>query len=1011
MVASSYLGAVTWGDGSTGIDGTVTADDSLMDVSYAFGQTGPLVVPLPNGDYVVVASGWNESQGAVRWCDGTAPTTGNISAQNSMIGTIGDAPISDVLGSGGVTVLSNGNYVIKSPNWNNEEGAITWCSGTTATIGTASPTNSLVGSARTGGFFDQLGGGTAPYLGFGGGNLAIGGVTALANGNYVVFSPDWDGDVGAVTWGDGTVGTSGMVSAANSLVGTFSGDFAGAEGVVALPNGNYLVDSPFWNNTVGAVTWGNGSTGISGTISAANSLVGSDPGDQVGGGVENQFGNGYVFVGGVFALSNGNYVVASPNWSGGSAAATWGSGTQSTGAALSAGNSLTGFAGGDGGQLGVFGVTALPEGNYLVSSVPGGVMGDNVTWVDGSSGTTLDGENVPDPENSFYGYAGGAISVNANDTMFVHADAGSGSVSGDITDPNELTYALGQGQTITVASSFLTRALDSGEDVTIQSNDDITIDSPIVVANSATAGSLTLDAGRSILINADINTGGGNLSLVANDSARDGVINSDRDAGAADITLTSGAQIDTGGASLTINLGHSNDKTNSDRGSLTLLGVAAESFALPSGTTIGVSLSGTIAGDGVTFGTYTQLDISGSINLNNAGLLVSASQSFAAGTQFTIVQSGKGVSGTFKGLPEGSTVFSENGSAFVISYRADGGDAVVLTTLTPAPVITGISPASGPAAGGTEVVIVGANLAGVTAVDFGTVQVTSFVSVTDTSIFVMSPPGSNAVPMTVVTPEGTSSETPAAIFTYITSTLRPAQLSLVSGRGDYAEVASLTSTLTAGGVPLPGEAITYSLVMRGSTTVIGAGTTDASGVATFNYLSLAGINAGSYAGAIVASFAGDANYSGASASGTLTVNSVAPPPLFIIGEQAIFRHTGKKKGKLALSGFLFQFSAPLDQTSATTGGNFVVDSITTKRIKKRTQIVLHPIKAFALKYNSSNDSVTLTFNGKQTFPTGGQITVLARTATTGVTAATGATLTENTVFLIPRGGHGIHARY
>ena len=46
----------------------------------------------------------------------------------------------------------------------------------------------------------------------------------LANGNYVVRSPYWDNgaaaDAGAVTWGDGTSGVTGAVSAANSLVGS-----------------------------------------------------------------------------------------------------------------------------------------------------------------------------------------------------------------------------------------------------------------------------------------------------------------------------------------------------------------------------------------------------------------------------------------------------------------------------------------------------------------------------------------------------------------------------------------------------------------------------------------------------------------------------------------------------------------------------------------------------------------------------------------------------------------------
>ena len=58
------------------------------------------------------------------------------------------------------------------------------------------------------------------------------GVTALSNGNYVVSSPDWTNgaaaDAGAVTWGSGTAGVSGPVSATNSLVGSTADDSVGA---------------------------------------------------------------------------------------------------------------------------------------------------------------------------------------------------------------------------------------------------------------------------------------------------------------------------------------------------------------------------------------------------------------------------------------------------------------------------------------------------------------------------------------------------------------------------------------------------------------------------------------------------------------------------------------------------------------------------------------------------------------------------------------------------------------
>ena len=133
-----------------------------------------------------------------------------------------------------------------------------------------------------------------------------------------MVSPNWANGAatgaGAVTWGSGTFGVSGAVSAANSLVGTTANDQVGSGvngGVLALSNGNYVVESPNWNNGAaayaGAVTWGSGTAGVSGPVSATNSLVGTTANDQVG------FSD-------VIALSNGNYVVSSPDWTNGAAA-------------------------------------------------------------------------------------------------------------------------------------------------------------------------------------------------------------------------------------------------------------------------------------------------------------------------------------------------------------------------------------------------------------------------------------------------------------------------------------------------------------------------------------------------------------------------------------------------------------------------------------------------------------------------------------------------------------------
>ena len=369
--AAIDVGAVTWGSGTTSISGAVSPANSLVGSTSNDWVGTSEMIELANGNYVVRSPYWDDGAtvdaGAVTWGSGTSGVSGVVSVGNSLVGgTAGDR-----VGEG-VIALANGNYVVNSLSWDNgtasDAGAVTWGSGTSGVSGVVSATNSLVGSTA---------------------NDLVFSVTALANGNYVVNSPNWDNgaatDVGAVTWGSGTTGISGVVSAANSLVGSIAGDMVGYSEVTELANGNYLVGSPGWHAT-GAATWGNGTSGISGTVSASNSLVGSNPGDNVGFGFT--------------ALANGNYVVWSPDWDNGAVfdagAATWGSGTSGVTGVVSAANSLVGSTAGDAvgsGELGAKdGVTALTNGNYVVRSPywhNGAVINAGaVTWGSGTSGVS-----------------------------------------------------------------------------------------------------------------------------------------------------------------------------------------------------------------------------------------------------------------------------------------------------------------------------------------------------------------------------------------------------------------------------------------------------------------------------------------------------------------------------------------------------------------------------------------------------------------------------------------------
>ena len=342
-------GAVTFGSGTSGISGPVSPSNSLVG-SRMDDQVGFAVTALPNGNYVVATTTWDNGAvvdaGAVTFGSGTVGISGPVTSANSLVGTT----TIDRVGFS-VIALSNGNYVVRSPVWNRgaivAAGAVTFGSGTAGISGPVSPANSLVGSTAD----DRVG------------NF---GVTALSNGNYVVASAFWDHgaivDVGAATFGSGIAGISGPISPANSLVGSAAGDSVGDDSVTALSNGNYVVVSAFWDNgaivDAGAATFGSGIVGISGPVSPANSLVGGTAGDQVG------------LIGGVTALSNGNYVVNSPNWDNGAivnaGAATFGSGTTGISGTVTSANSLVGGTAGDG--VGSRGAIALANGNYVVRS-------------------------------------------------------------------------------------------------------------------------------------------------------------------------------------------------------------------------------------------------------------------------------------------------------------------------------------------------------------------------------------------------------------------------------------------------------------------------------------------------------------------------------------------------------------------------------------------------------------------------------------------------------------------
>ena len=435
--------------------------------------------------------------GAVTFGHGATGSVGVVTATNSLVGsTAGDR-----VGSGNVLTVSDNstfwNLAISSPEWGSGglyaagKGAVTWMNGSTGELSTSTAplpvyggiveaSNSLLGLTAG----DRVGVVSDTYA-------SLTGMNVFGNGNLLIRSPNWNGQFSALTWMSGSNGAladgtrGGMVSSANSILGSALGDDVGSGGdkynagvTVLSGNGNWVITSPSWSSNKGAATWINSATGhladgqSGGVLAAANSLVGTTNNDRIGG---MQCGDG-CGAGRITALSDGNYVVNSTdridpiNTLTTTGAVTWGNGVSGTVGSVTAANSAL---------VMVYSIAEVIPGQVLV----------------GSSGANAG--------------AGGVYLVGAT---------GSG---------GSPTFAASPAGDATVGAGYLSNALNLGTNVVLQANTDITVNAPIAVTGQ-TPGNLTLQAGRSVVLNAGISTGGADLTVATNDSS---AIGANRDAG------------------------------------------------------------------------------------------------------------------------------------------------------------------------------------------------------------------------------------------------------------------------------------------------------------------------------------------------------------------------------------------------------------------------------------------------------------------------------------------------
>jgi hypothetical protein len=137
-----------------------------------------------------------------------------------------------------------------------------------------------------------------------------------------------------------------------------------------------------------------------------------------------------------------------------------------------------------------------------------------------------------------------------------------------------------------------------------------------------------------------------------------------------------------------------------------------------------------------------------------------------------------------------------------VAVKTPGGTsgASTFTYVMPGPVVTGISPVTGPLAGGTVVTVTGTNLGGATSIAFGTVAGTAVSCTSSTACTVKAPAeAAGTVDITVTTPSGTSAKSAADHYTFAPA---PALTSIspTSGPTSGGLNVTLTGTGLSGGV-------------------------------------------------------------------------------------------------------------------------------------------------------------------------------------------------------------------
>jgi len=200
---------------------------------------------------------------------------------------------------------------------------------------------------------------------------------------------------------------------------------------------------------------------------------------------------------------------------------------------------------------------------YGKATALGGSVAGNGGFIEVSGKNTLNFDGLVDTRADM-GTTGTVLFDPHNISVF-------SSAAGTYIPGTDDTFAANPGSDVTFTNASIEAALNANN-VILQANNDINWTGPLAPTSSF---DLTLQAGRSIIISDTtggvLSTNGGNLTLIANSTAADGVVDAQRDVGAANILIGDGvmsSSINTNGGNLTMEIRDGAGLTNNTAGQI-----------------------------------------------------------------------------------------------------------------------------------------------------------------------------------------------------------------------------------------------------------------------------------------------------------------------------------------------------------------------------------------------------------------------------------------------------------